>query len=155
MSDRPLEVRPATEADAALLLDWRNDERTRLASRTTDPVRWDDHVRWLRSTLARDDRLLVIVESQEPVGVVRWDRLDADAWELSITLAPDARGRRLGLAVLAAGEAALLGTVGAARLVAVTRVENAAARRLFSTAGYVPTASSEDGMLTFVRTVGR
>jgi RimJ/RimL family protein N-acetyltransferase len=97
--DPGLRLRPATAADAALLLAWRNDEATRLASHNTDPVRPGDHARWLDALLRSPARRLFIAEANgEPVGSVRADRDDDGAChELSWTVAPTARGRGFGV----------------------------------------------------------
>jgi RimJ/RimL family protein N-acetyltransferase len=93
-----LRLRPATAADAALLLEWRNDEATRLASHNTDKVRPEDHARWLDALLRNPARRLFIAEvNGEPVGSVRADRdPDGACHELSWTVAPSARGLGLG-----------------------------------------------------------
>jgi RimJ/RimL family protein N-acetyltransferase len=150
MNDDAVTARPATEDDAELLFGWRNDETTRWASRSGDVVAWDDHVAWLRRTLTDDGRVLLIVEAGEPIGTVRWDRLDDGAWELSITLAPAVRGRGAGRAVLLAGEAAL-GWRAPRRLVAVVRKDNVVAQRLFRSVGYEQSAPPEGGLLTLTK----
>lgn len=96
--DAGLRLRPATAADATLLLAWRNDEATRLASHHTEPVHPEDHARWLDALLRNPARRLFIAEAHgEPVGSVRADRDDDGAChELSWTVAPSARGRGFG-----------------------------------------------------------
>lgn len=138
-------ARPATEADAALLLAWRNDPATRTASRSTDPVDPAAHRRWLAAVLADPGRLLLVAErAGVPVGTVRFDRVAPDLWEVSITLAPEARGRRLGVPVLMAGERAWHASVGRAALLAHVRPENAASLRLFEAAGYRRAAERDE-----------
>ena len=128
-----LRARRATEADADLLLRWRNDPVTRRWSRIRDPVALDDHRRWLASVLTDPDRLLLVVERDgEPVGTVRLDRHEP-AWEVSITLAPEHRGRGLAAEVLAAGEAQVSGVT----VVASVHRDNAASLALFRRAGYL------------------
>jgi RimJ/RimL family protein N-acetyltransferase len=130
-------VRAATGADAALLLSWRNDEETRRWSRTTDPVSPADHEAWLSRVLTDDDRRLLVAEHDgRPVGTVRFDRADG-AWEVSITVAPAARGRRLAVPMLLAAERAL----GPAVIRANVHGENAASLALFRRAGYRPVPS--------------
>jgi RimJ/RimL family protein N-acetyltransferase len=83
-------------ADAELLLKWRNDPATRVASRQSGVIELAEHRDWLSRSLASPDRMMRIVEeSGHPVGVVRADRT-RDGWELSWTVAPDARGRGIG-----------------------------------------------------------
>ncbi|MEU3274027.1 GNAT family N-acetyltransferase [Saccharomonospora sp. NPDC006951] len=142
-----LSARPATEADAALLLEWRNDPVTRQWSRNTDPVAPADHGAWLRRVLDSPDRhLFVIGTPSEEVGTVRFDRdASQEVWEVSITLAPSVRGKGMSAAVLAAGERALLAERDAAAelpvlavlaVLATVHEDNAASMALFERAGY-------------------
>ncbi|MFI7674969.1 GNAT family N-acetyltransferase [Actinophytocola sp. NPDC049390] len=125
-------VRPATEADAELLLSWRNDPETRRWSRTTDPVPAAEHRAWLAGTLASPDcRLFVADHGGRPVGTVRFDR-DGDTWEVSLTVAPSARGRGLAAPMLLAAERAL----GPAVIRANVHHSNAASLAVFRRAGY-------------------
>ncbi|MCA1655425.1 MAG: bifunctional UDP-2,4-diacetamido-2,4,6-trideoxy-beta-L-altropyranose hydrolase/GNAT family N-acetyltransferase, partial [Pseudonocardiaceae bacterium] len=129
-------VRAATMADAELLLAWRNDAETRAWSRTTDLVTPADHRGWLDRVLADPDRRLVVAEHRgRPVGTVRFDREHGSTWEVSITVAPEARGRKLALPVLLAAERTL--PDGAAVRANVHR-DNGASRALFLRAGYHP-----------------
>lgn len=85
----------------------------------------------------------------EAIGVVRFDALSAGSperepempaarWEVSINLAPTARGRGLSVPLLRAGAAWLADVErGAEEVVAVVRTENAPSQRAFSSAGYV------------------
>jgi RimJ/RimL family protein N-acetyltransferase len=95
-----LTLRPATEADAQLLYDWRNDPLTRRNSVDTVEVGWHDHVHWLSASLLRSDRQLLIAElGQEPVGTVRVDHAN-DRCILSWTVAPRQRGHGVGKAIV-------------------------------------------------------
>lgn len=88
-------LRPATADDAARLLAWRNDPVTRKWSHNSEEIDFDDHVRWLANTLQRTDRRIFIAEIDGvAVGTTRAD-FDGSAWELSWTVAPEARGRGL------------------------------------------------------------
>ncbi|WP_203231104.1 bifunctional UDP-2,4-diacetamido-2,4,6-trideoxy-beta-L-altropyranose hydrolase/GNAT family N-acetyltransferase [Nocardioides caldifontis] len=141
-----LEARDATLDDAATLLGWRNDPSTRSASRSTAEVGAEEHRRWLEASLGRDDRhLLVVRDGAAELGTVRWDRDEAGEWEVSITVAPEHRGRGLAAGVLAAGERALLEREpGAVTLLAAVHVDNAASRRLFAATGWTPDLPADD-----------
>ncbi len=131
-------VRPATDADSELLLAWRNDPRTRAWSRTTDVVAAADHRDWLARVLVDPDRRLFVAEyGGRPVGTVRFDRESGRTWEVSITVAPEARGRGLAVPVLLAAERAADADAVATIRANVHR-DNAASRALFRRAGYRP-----------------
>lgn len=99
-------LRPATLDDAAILRSWRNDLATRNASHSTYAVSLREHLVWLEGVLADDRRrLLIAEEAGVPVGSVRAD-LSEGVWELSWTVAPEARGRGVATRMVAqlAGE---------------------------------------------------
>lgn len=139
-------VRKAVEADSELIWKWRNDPDTRAASRTTEEVPWSGHKRWFARALADPNRQLLLGSLQdEPIGVVRFDRLiPPTQWEVSINLAPVSRGRRLSVPLLAAGHVWLAENYGEPLVVAYIRETNTASLRTFERAGYVEKAV-EDG----------
>lgn len=154
-ADRALSTRPATAADAEMLLAWRNDPETRRWSRTPSPVTPVEHRAWLERSLGSGDRMLLVVEDADgPVGTVRWDR-DHRGWEVSITVAPERRGSGFAGPVLTAGERALRASAGAGTPVAaVVHRDNAASARLFARAGYrAAGAPDADGFGTHRRTL--
>ena len=155
MSDG-LRVRPATESDAELLLAWRNDPEARRWSRSSGMIDLDTHRSWLLRTLASPERHLIVVEAPDrtPVATLRYDRLDSDpgAWEVSISVGAEVRGRGLGGASLRASDAWFFAAEPSAeRVVASVRPANDTSRRLFERNGYAPVASGESDMLRYER----
>jgi RimJ/RimL family protein N-acetyltransferase len=147
-------AREATEADAELLLAWRNDPRTRQSSRSTAPVPPADHLSWLRGVLADPDRLLLVADHEDaPVGTVRFDRREPRCWEVSITLAPESRGRGLAGAVLAEGERVLRDRHDVAVVLATVHQDNAASAALFDHAGYAEDAPALSGFRQLRKTL--
>jgi RimJ/RimL family protein N-acetyltransferase len=135
MSDRRfvhlLTLRPATTADARLLHEWRNDPKSRQASRNTAFVPWPEHCEWLAAVLVSPHHIMRIAEEDgKPLGMVRADRRD-QGWELSWTVAPQARKKGIGHAMLQQFVAVLDG-----RLTAVIRKDNVASARIAAAAGF-------------------
>lgn len=133
-------VRPAVEDDAEVLLAWRNDSQSLRWSRSQEPVVWPEHIRWLRSILAAEDRLLRILETDgRQVASVRYDR-DPDKparVEVNIVVADEARGQGVGAETLRLGEEVLMDSWPEVRTIkAVVHRDNAVSRRLFGKAGY-------------------
>jgi len=125
--------------DARLLWQWRNDPTTRAGSRSSAEVTWDEHVGWLTASLARSDRVLLVVEhALVPVGTVRWDLEGKGEWEVSVTVAPERRGQSLARPLLHAGEMALSKGTEVTAYLAVVHVDNGASVRLFESSAYVP-----------------
>lgn len=149
-----MRAREATEADAELLLGWRNDPRTRQSSRSTAVVSLAEHLAWLRGVLAEPSRLLLVVEHEEaPVGTVRFDRRDGDGWEVSITLAPESRGRGLSGPVLAEGERVARDRLGVRVVLAAVHQDNTASAKLFEHAGYTEAAPAVAGFRQLRKTL--
>jgi spore coat polysaccharide biosynthesis predicted glycosyltransferase SpsG/GNAT superfamily N-acetyltransferase len=147
----PLLARAATLADARQLWAWRNDQATRAGSRSHTEVPWDEHLRWFTASLARTDRMLLMVEDPTgPVGTVRWDLNGERQWEASITVAPERRGQSLARPLLRAGEVALAEATRAsgidlAAYLAVVSIDNPTSMRLFETSSYLPDLPPDPG----------
>lgn len=136
---RGWEVARATAADSDLLLSWRNDPETRRRSLNPAEVSPAEHGAWFDRVLADPDRELLLVRHDgEPVGTVRFDRDTGTDREVSITLAPQQRGRGRAATVLACGEELLAAELPAGcRVTARVKVDNAASGALFRRAGYL------------------
>lgn len=88
------------------------------------------------------------------MGTVRWDLESGAEWEVSITLAPEARGRGVAPGLLRAGEIWLSRTTVVDAYLAVVRTDNLASRRLFLHGGYAPDLPANgEGLERWVRTV--
>lgn len=125
-----MKLRPATIEDAQILFDWRNDPLTRESSISTDPVAWDDHVRWLEASLSNPNRELLVAEIDGvPVGTVRLD----DGVELSWTVAPSQRGKGIGKQMVSLVERGSIARI---------KRSNVASQRIAGAAGFV---LAEDG----------
>jgi RimJ/RimL family protein N-acetyltransferase len=146
-----LTLRRASADDAARLLEWRNDAHTRAMAIAQDPIAPADHERWLTTRLADVDTLLLIAEQDgKPVGTVRLDRDSPESAELSITIAPGARGRGLARPAIELGVERARREWGVTRVTARIRPENAASLRAFAAAGF-ETVREEGGLVEMAR----
>ncbi|SHN93510.1 hypothetical protein BHECKSOX_312 [Bathymodiolus heckerae thiotrophic gill symbiont] len=95
-TEQNLSLRPAEIEDAEMLLKWRNNEATRMASHTSDEIKLEKHIEWLKATLQNQNRDLYIAEANGvSVGTVRAD-YDNGIYELSWTVSPATRGQGVG-----------------------------------------------------------
>jgi len=129
-------IRDATEDDTGRLLEWRNDPDTLAWSRGHHPVAEPVHREWLASSLRSPDRLLLVAETDHPNGTVRFDRVEEDTWEVSITVAPADRGKGLAGKLLTLGEAALRARHDPSTILANIHEDNTRSLTLFRHAGY-------------------
>ncbi len=137
-----MRLRKATIEDARRLFEWRNDPVTRAVSVNQTPVDWHDHLAWLMQSLDSPLREILIAEDGVPLGTVR---LDKDIrTEVSITLAPAARGHGQGAVILQ------LATAGTGPFVARIRPDNKASQKVFEKAGFSFTHHA-DGMNWYLK----
>jgi predicted dehydrogenase/RimJ/RimL family protein N-acetyltransferase len=146
--------RAAGLEDAARILAWRNDLMTRRWSRTSHEITPEEHAAWLRSALADTSTRLWIAESGEnPIAHVRVGPQVGGMAEVHVVLAPDARGRGLGAAVLAQAAACALADSSLATLLAHVKHGHEASLRAFARAGFRVTGTGGDGFVRLERSV--
>ena len=154
--DEPVVLRRAIASDVDRVFAWANDPVTRAVSFASAAIPYPEHVAWLEQQLARSDRNLLIAQHHgQPIAVVRLDRLAEHdgTCVISINVAPEARGRGLGTATLAAATP-YAGALGFSRIRALIRPDNHASVRAFVAAGYVQVGSTrvaEHDALVFER----
>ena len=125
-----LTLRRASPDDGRLLYRWRTDPVTSAASHQSGPIDLSTHLAWLAAALADPQREIYIAEADGvAVGTVRVDR-EADASELSWTVAPEARGRGVGSRTVALAAASIPGAIRAE-----VKADNRASIRIAETAG--------------------
>jgi RimJ/RimL family protein N-acetyltransferase len=123
--------------DADRLLAWRNDPATVSMSRNSRAVSRAEHEAWIEALLSEMGPVALIASANDrPMGTVRLDARGEHIYEVSITVAPEHRGRGLAAAMLRGAGAHAAERLGARRLLAEIREENIASRRAFEAAGY-------------------
>lgn len=134
-----LVLRPAALGDAELLHRWRNDPEVRRRSFDSAPVPLDGHRSWLGRRIDSPDSLVLIGSASdegEPFGVVRFERIAGDRWEIGVSLAAEARGTGLATPLLLAGLRRLAVERRGATVLARIKPDNAASIRAFTAAGF-------------------
>ena len=90
-------LREITEADWEVLLKWRNDKITHQSSFNSDLVSVSEHKEFIKNTINNPNRRQFLLEYNEiPVGTIREGRLGKDEFELSYTISPIHRGKKIG-----------------------------------------------------------
>jgi RimJ/RimL family protein N-acetyltransferase len=149
----PLRARGAGLQDEQLLLDWANDPLTRANAFSPDPIPLADHQRWLRARLADAGCRLYVAEAADgdAVGTVRLQR-EPSGWEVHFNLAPSARGRGQGRALVAAGLAQLRAEMGPIAVVfGRVKAGNTASRRIFEGLGFALAGAQDAEILEYRR----
>lgn len=91
-------LRLARPDDALPILKIRNSEAVRNVSFNTEVISEEDHIKWFNNSLQREDRWILVaaLESQELIGVLRYDIINPTGLEVSIFLNPEYVGHGIG-----------------------------------------------------------
>jgi RimJ/RimL family protein N-acetyltransferase len=126
---------------------WRNDPITRRNFINQTPVEQDAHAKWLKATLGRQDRILLIAECDDrPVGTVRFDGDYAER-EISFTVAPEVRSHGYGKLMVSQ---AVMEYGSSAKLVARIKPQNIPSISIVTSCGFFQ-AGSDGDMIVFRR----
>ena len=90
-------LREVNKGDWKVLLDWRNDKITRQNSFNSELVSESEHKEYIKNTIASSNRKLFVLDYNDiPVGTIREDRLEQNEFELSYTINPAYRRKKIG-----------------------------------------------------------
>lgn len=130
-------LRPATLADADLLLEWANDPDVRDASFNSGLIEREEHVTWLRERLEDPNVAFYIAECEgRSIGYSRLERRSDDRAEIAVSVDRRFRGQGLGRRIIVLGNARGREELGVWRVVAHVKTTNEASVRAFRAAGF-------------------
>jgi predicted dehydrogenase/RimJ/RimL family protein N-acetyltransferase len=149
-------LRAVEHADAEQLRSWRNDPETRRWSRNSREITPEEHAGWLQRMLADASSRLWMAEAEGMLlGHVRVGPQAGHAAEMHVTLAPEARGRGQGAAVLVETAARALAEPGLSVLYAHVKPEHEASLRAFARAGFRRVGEDASGLVRLERPSAR
>ena len=148
-----IKLRPAEWTDCEELFNWRNDPETRRASFDNGMVDYDQHKKWLATTLASLTHRLIIAENSngEKLGMIRFDLVGERFAEVSINLAPNMRGQGYGSIIITKACQEQAGLIFLAR----AKEANPASVRVFEKAGFARLFSYNDTKQSKIIVMGR
>ena len=145
-------LRKAGLGDGPFLLSVRNAPEIRAQSKDQGIIPEPTHVAWLRAQLGSPNAVIWIVQDQgQREGYVRAQEIEAGTLLLSIALQAGFQGKGHGTWAVHEACRVLFETRGARSLLADVKVGNAAARRLFESAGFAPVSVETHKGLDFAR----
>lgn len=131
-----IKIRLARLEDVERLWSWRNDPNTRRSSHNTEAISFEYYTRWFKSVFSRKSCIFLIAELDSvAIGTVRFDKRRDSYLEVSMSIAPQARSKKLGAVCLRESCNFVLRR-GAVGFHAEIRMENAASIRVFRRCGF-------------------
>lgn len=135
-----LYLREATDSDMDLLFEWANDKDVRKNSFNSEPIPYENHVKWFNRIMSDDTVLqFIMCDRNEPIGQIRLN-IEGDRAYIGYSISPDRRGQGF-------GERMLKLTIGKVKeenaknhniktLVGQVKYENPASARAFEKCGF-------------------
>nr|WP_294859562.1 GNAT family N-acetyltransferase [uncultured Fluviicola sp.] len=128
-----LNLRRVNDEDALLLFDWANDPEVRNNAFNSDPIDWENHLKWFRGKLNNENsRIYILLDQSIPVGQIRFDR-EKDNWLIDYSISSSNRGKGFGKKIVSL---ALEEFGPETRLIAKVKPENAASLQVFKSNGF-------------------
>jgi UDP-2,4-diacetamido-2,4,6-trideoxy-beta-L-altropyranose hydrolase len=137
LPDDQLQLRLATSDDLLPLWRLANDAAVRQFSLSPDPITLEEHSAWFQAKLAREETAIWVFDFHGLIlATVRYDRVDPQTAEVSLSVAPAFRRRGLGTKLLQRNLRLIRDRLGVKRLRAVVRQENVPSARIFVKTGF-------------------
>lgn len=132
-----LKLRPVREGDCKLLWEWANDPDVRIASFSSDPISWEQHVEWFNVKISDPNCIIYIALNDQdvPLGQVRYDIANREA-VISITVDRQFRSQGYGSAIIKSACENLFTRSDVHTIHAYIKSSNEASVRAFVKAGF-------------------
>jgi UDP-2,4-diacetamido-2,4,6-trideoxy-beta-L-altropyranose hydrolase len=144
LHDDELALRPVQSKDCRLLWEWANDPVARAQSFSTEKILWGKHVVWFESkrTDVSIHFYIAVDKNDVPAGQIRY-QIDGQEALVSVSLAPEQRGRGYGAEIIRLGTRKLWATTKTNIIHAYIKQDNTASVRAFAKAGFISAGMTE------------
>ena len=133
-------IRLANKKDAKLLWLWANDPSVRSNSFQPRQIKWNQHLKWFNEKLYSENTEIWILEINcEPVGQIRYDRVNLSKAEIDFSVDINFRGRGLGTRLLELSSEDAFKILNVELLEGIVQKNNKASIKAFVNAGYQKT----------------
>lgn len=137
-TDQILKLRKVRQEDCEILWRWANDPIVRAASFSSEPITWNDHIKWLNNKLNSSNcyQFIGVNNENRPIGQIRFDidfQLEA---EVDISIAPNERGKGYANDLIKSSIKYLFENTNIKLVNAIIKSENISSIKSFSTSGF-------------------
>ena len=137
MRGQGIRLRRVREEDGRLIWEWANDPSVRAVSFSSQPIYWEQHLKWFQSKLNDPDCIFYVVlnEQDVPIGQVRYDVNGSEA-VVSISLGSSFRGKGYGDQMIELSSRKLFKVLGAQSIHSYVKMGNESSVKMFLEAGF-------------------
>jgi UDP-2,4-diacetamido-2,4,6-trideoxy-beta-L-altropyranose hydrolase len=139
MTGRLITLRKVIHDDCELIWQWSNENETRKASYSIEPISWDEHVGWFRKKLADPHHVFFIAldGKDKPIGQIRYT-IDDKIAIVSLSIASDSRNQGYGSELLSIAANRLFQEKKVEEISAYIKSGNPVSLKTFQKAGFMP-----------------
>ena len=132
--DQLLKLRKVTQEDCELLWQWANDPIVRAASFSSEPIAWEDHIKWFNNKLISPNcyQFIGLNSEDEPVGQIRFDIDSQLQAEVDISIDSNKRGKGYAINLIKLSISYLFRNTNVEIVNAIIKSENTASINSFS-----------------------
>jgi UDP-2,4-diacetamido-2,4,6-trideoxy-beta-L-altropyranose hydrolase len=133
-----LRLRRVHEEDCRLIWEWANDPNVRAVSFSSEPIQWEEHVKWFKLKV-NDSRCLFYIainNDDVAIGQLRYSIKDNNEATISISIDPKFRGYGYGSKLIRTSSEEILNVSNISVIHAYIKEDNEASIRAFKKAGY-------------------
>ncbi|MEW6070889.1 MAG: GNAT family N-acetyltransferase, partial [Candidatus Thermoplasmatota archaeon] len=137
LENQSIMLKLAEPKDCRLLWKWRNDPETRKYSFDTRYIPYKEHKAWFEKSLKSKGRVILIAMRHNlEIGVVRFDVKEDKSAEISVSVAPEHRGKGFGSKIIKDGCGYAFDCLNIDCVIARIKKINKKSIRAFSKAGF-------------------
>jgi UDP-2,4-diacetamido-2,4,6-trideoxy-beta-L-altropyranose hydrolase len=130
-------MRPVEARDCRMLWEWANDRMVRQVSFSSAAIPWEEHGRWFSEKLHDPTCLFLMFEDDgNPAGTARIQCTTAIDAEISVTIAPQYRGRGLASHLIEQAIDRAFANFATQRVHALVKPDNLASSKSFESSGF-------------------
>lgn len=145
-----LSLRPISEKDCHLLLEWVNEPAVRKASFNPSIIAESEHKAWFYRVLSSTKiQIFILEKNRVPVGQIRFEESsDRKSFEIDFSIDKNFRGQGLGKELIRLGlEKHWKPSLSEAQYMAKVRPKNLASQKSFLGAGFIPCEQSDSAIV--------
>ena len=149
-----IELKSVESKDMDLIYEWANDPLTRKMSFSSDPIPYEDHIKWFGKKLSdKDCHFYILYVDDIPVGTVRLDRKTGNEYAVSYSVGKEYRGKGYGSLIISlCVDKAMIDIPDCTLISAQVKEDNTSSAKCFMKASFACKKSPE-GALIFTRKI--